>query len=595
MKHAVSEKTLANGINILYIDVPGTETFDVSIAFNAGYRRATKDDASMYEVPHLLEHMAFDGSKKFRTGDELQDIFTAGGGGWNGMTTPYFVTYVFHNRLRNAARLLEAAVDMAFYPQLTEASFKEELSVIENELRSSMNDFALNADQYTQQQILPELLVSTDMQLGRLGNVTYDAVKKFHRTYFVPANATMLIATDLSKLKKSTIEKDIMQYTDGLKRGKRYPFPTFKVGTAQPARAAAVPLNKHIEETVISVSFAKKGRMTRQQSVAMRMFATLATNMKSYSATYRLRKMGLVYGLDFSFSESVESYGFDFLLSMSLNKVNEVYAYAISMIRDLARQGVTKQQFENAKQDLIDSFEDYQSSVGELIDWYWPAYMTEGTLLTVEDYKSYAKELTQEDVLQTARDILQYDFMYQTVFSAKPYRAATTIELLGREIIQNNMIVDARSIELHSLPVGSSDKGYIVGFYALLCSVIALCTAPLLLNNYGGIAGYLVDGLDVVWNVVGAVFLVALLAIPRLLMGDTLRITIAQLFGVLAAWVVIIIVFDTGSFMKFLDGQPSFWQYHTWVVLGLIATTTVYVLGMATGPLKRAIQARGKK
>lgn len=81
-----------------------------------------------------------------------------------------------------------------------------------------------------------------------------------------------------------------MQYTDGLKRGKRYPFPTFKVGTAQPAGAAAVPLNKHIEETVISVSFAKKGRMTRQQSVAMRMFATLATNMKSYSATYRLRK-----------------------------------------------------------------------------------------------------------------------------------------------------------------------------------------------------------------------------------------------------------------------------------------------------------------
>lgn len=89
--------------------------------------------------------------------------------------------------------------------------------------------------------------------------------------------------------------------------------------------------------------------------------------------------------------------------------------------------------------------------------------------------------------------------------------------------------------------------------------------APLLLNNYGGIAGYLVDGLDVVWNVVGAVFLVALLASPRLLMGDTLRITIAQLFGVLAAWVVIIIVFDTGSFRSFLMDSRHFGStIHGW-------------------------------
>lgn len=97
----------------------------------------------------------------------------------------------------------------------------------------------------------------------------------------------------------------------------------------------------------------------------------------------------------------------------------------ISMIHDLARQGVTKQQFGNApRQDLIDSFEDYQSSVGELIDWYWPAYMTEGTLLTVEDYKSYAKELTQEDVLQTARDIL-----HNTTLCIKRYFPQSRIAL----------------------------------------------------------------------------------------------------------------------------------------------------------------------
>ena len=54
MQHSLHTKTLSNGIDVLFIDIPGVNSFDFVVAFNSGYRFATVDNIDKYEIYNNL-------------------------------------------------------------------------------------------------------------------------------------------------------------------------------------------------------------------------------------------------------------------------------------------------------------------------------------------------------------------------------------------------------------------------------------------------------------------------------------------------------------------------------------------------------------
>jgi predicted Zn-dependent peptidase len=108
--------------------------------------------------------------------------------------------------------------------------------------------------------------------------------------------------------------------------------------------------------------------------------------MKSYSVNYKLRKKGLVYGIDFSVSESIESYGFELDISSQNDKYNEIYAYTLSGIRDLTVNGITESQFINARKDFSESFEDKTDSSDSIIGWYLQDYLMDESLTSPKEF-----------------------------------------------------------------------------------------------------------------------------------------------------------------------------------------------------------------
>ena len=66
MKHIIEEVKLKSGARGLLIDAPGSSVLNTHFTFRAGNRFTASHD--IYEVAHLMEHMAFGANSQF--GDE---------------------------------------------------------------------------------------------------------------------------------------------------------------------------------------------------------------------------------------------------------------------------------------------------------------------------------------------------------------------------------------------------------------------------------------------------------------------------------------------------------------------------------------------
>ncbi|MBR2725866.1 hypothetical protein IKE87_01170, partial [Candidatus Saccharibacteria bacterium] len=64
VKHSVEEVVLKSGARGLLIHIPGASVMAMRFEFRAGmlYAKSKK----VYEIPHLVEHLAFGANAKFR-------------------------------------------------------------------------------------------------------------------------------------------------------------------------------------------------------------------------------------------------------------------------------------------------------------------------------------------------------------------------------------------------------------------------------------------------------------------------------------------------------------------------------------------------
>jgi predicted Zn-dependent peptidase len=558
MKHSTSEYTLANGIRLLVVDVPKSNQFNMAVAIGAGYRRATIDDPALFERPHVLEHLTFDGSKKYQSGDTLQDIFSSNGGWSNATTTSYHTIFAFHNRTSSMLDIIDAALDMVFFPSLTEKSFEEEMMVIENELAENMGDFDLNANEYTQQQILPDLVISTDTQLARLGNISHKDVVGFHRKYYGTKNTTIIISCDVKQTGIGKIKSAILAATKSAPAGKYYKLPKFSFVKRKEANATYVKIGRSIDDSFLSLQYMLPGSVSRRDTLLLNLLCSIAGGMKSYSVNHKLRKKGLVYGLNIESSQSIDTFGISLSINAGSKRFVDVFAYALGMLRDFVWEGITNDQFEKAKKEFIDSVDDDVATADGIMSWYLSDYLFEDTLISPQEYKQFAQSVTQDEMLTLARKVLKLENQFATVFSAKGVRAATSINLLAKEILENEKTVDQSLIETNSVHMGKKslfDKVLITITLLFGLLVIVPFIVPGLLQET--MVSLILAWFGPFWSVVFAAYF--LLGLGMLIFGA--RREAISMFAYLAVTLpILVVIFSVGdsSLQKYTGAFADF-------------------------------------
>jgi zinc protease len=223
------ERVLGNGLRVVTLEDHASPTVSVQVWYDVGGKN---DPQGRSGFAHLFEHLMFK-STKYLQAEQFDRLTEDVGGNNNAGTGDDSTNYYEVVPSNHLERLLWAEAERMSNLDVTDANFKSERGVVEEEYRQRVlaNPYGRFYESFA-----PRSYAVHPYKRGTIGNIdeleaaSLDDVRTFHRTYYRPDNAVLIVAGDFD-----TKEADawIDQYFAGIPRPAT-PIP--RVTVVEPAR-----------------------------------------------------------------------------------------------------------------------------------------------------------------------------------------------------------------------------------------------------------------------------------------------------------------------------------------------------------------------
>ncbi|TSA86446.1 insulinase family protein [Deinococcus detaillensis] len=203
---------------------------DENAGFAVTFPTVPKDSTG---VPHILEHIALMGSKKYPVSDPFFAMIPRSLNTFmNAMTAADWTTYLFSTRNpSDFSNLLGIYLDAAFFPRMTRFSFlrdghrfenadpadpKSELKmqgVVYNEMKGAMASAGAVLYKALGKALYPDLTYANNSggEPANIPDLTYEDLKAFHAAHYHPSNAFFYSYGQMPLAELlTTIERDVM-------------------------------------------------------------------------------------------------------------------------------------------------------------------------------------------------------------------------------------------------------------------------------------------------------------------------------------------------------------------------------------------------
>ncbi len=214
----VEKYTLDNGLTVILHEDKSDPIAAIAIVYHVGSSREVPGKTGF---AHLFEHMMFQRSENVGE-DQLFRLIQGAGGELNGGTNQDLTMYyeVIPKNAIEMALWLESDRMGYLENTVTKAAFVNQQNVVQNEKRQSVDNQPYGFNDYL---ILKNLYpkghpYSWDVigEMEDLGNATVEDVKAFHKKFYSPNNATLVVSGDINKEEiKSLIEKYFSEIPKG--------------------------------------------------------------------------------------------------------------------------------------------------------------------------------------------------------------------------------------------------------------------------------------------------------------------------------------------------------------------------------------------
>jgi predicted Zn-dependent peptidase len=252
-KLAFERYTLPNGLEVILTPDKRVPIVAVNLWYHVGSGHEVYGRSGF---AHLFEHMVFQGSKNVGSDKHFEVLRKIGGDSINGTTnsdrTNYFEV-VPSNQLETALWLESDRMGYLLDPStFTKKSLDNQIDVVRNERRQRVDNqpygkaqFALHAALYPEGHPYRYLTIGKHEDLMA---ASLDDVKAFFRTWYVPANATLVLVGDFDP---PAARKLIARW-----------FGTFPKSEKPRAVSVPAPAVRAAEVAVTDDAFAKLRRIT---------------------------------------------------------------------------------------------------------------------------------------------------------------------------------------------------------------------------------------------------------------------------------------------------------------------------------------------
>ncbi|MBQ9081007.1 MAG: insulinase family protein [Clostridia bacterium] len=386
----VKNYTFENGLKLIVKQMDGL--LSVSMGILVGVGAAYENDAED-GISHYIEHMQFKGTQK-RNAKEISDAFDNIGAQVNAFTGKDITCYYSKATASHAAEAFEILSDLFLNSTVPEEEAVREKGVIVEEI-------AMNED--TPEDLCLDVLSNAMYGksgygrniLGPAENVkgfTKAAVEAYKAQFYRPENIVISFAGAVSfETAKDLVEK----YFSSLEGGKFHRRDKQIIQTNK-----SLYKNKKIEQVHLAIGYPGVARTDARVEAVQIMNTVVGSGMSSRLFQEVREKLGLAYSV-YSYASHYRECG-NLTIYAGVNPKNTLKAYdaVIEVLQKTKKEGITKEEFLRAREQLRASGIFAQESTSAQMLWYGRNLLHDGKVDSFEAQQARYDAVTQDDVMQ---------------------------------------------------------------------------------------------------------------------------------------------------------------------------------------------------
>ncbi len=394
MKHSVEEVTLKNGANGLLIDVPNASVMATRIQFRAGMMYAKNHD--IYELPHLVEHLAFGANAKYKDEQDFEAEFTKNGAYHNAWTSDISVCYETECADFEWDRIMELQKVSIAEPRFNEDELKSEKANVRSELTGYMNDYYRLLWPRLQQAVGEDILDLSE-RLKTISNIELKDIREHYRRTHTAKNMMFIIAGKIHG-RKHKIIRELESWP--LKEGEKFEIPIADLHSSE----AVSIRRKDASNITFGFSLVTPRHLDTKEVYAMNCLNHILNGTMNSRIFGKARKRGLVYGMGSAANANAHSTYWDFEGEVNEENAEELFLLIQRELMRALNGEVSDKDFEAAKQYALGRFQMGAQTVGQIADYYAENYFTNEEVEKYDNVPNLIKGIDKSKMIELARE-----------------------------------------------------------------------------------------------------------------------------------------------------------------------------------------------
>jgi len=401
---AYETKTLDNGLQIVVIPLHNeTNVVSTDIFYKVGSRNEIMGKTG---IAHMLEHMNFKSTKNLQAGEFDKEVKSVGGVN-NASTSFDYTHYFIKSSSQNFKKSIDLFAELMQNLNLKDEEFQPERNVVMEERRWRTDNNPLG---YLYFRLFNNAYIYHPYHWTPIGFIndiktwTIDDIRSFHKTYYQPQNAILMVTGDIEPQK---VFQEAEKAFGNIKNSGDIP----EVKFVEPKQDGPkrVVIHKESEVEMIAITFHIPNFQDKDQ-VTLSVISEILFSGKS-SRLYKelVDKKRLVNSVYAYNMENTDPGLFIFMATCNPGvSAQTVEKELIKQIEKMKNEPVTKAELQkvktNTKSDFIHSLES-SSSVANL----YGSYLVRGDIKPLQKYEDRVNKITAKKVQKAAQKYFDFN------------------------------------------------------------------------------------------------------------------------------------------------------------------------------------------
>jgi predicted Zn-dependent peptidase len=411
--HAYLHGDLNSAMKYLVVQIQSGDKLSVQVRVNVGSRDETDD---IRGISHLLEHMFFQGSKKYPTSKELQIEIYKCGGELNAYTDYHETVYHTEGSKKCIKTIVEIMSSSLYESLILAKNLENEKKVVINEINDGLSD----PESFVLHNLMSTVYQGTRLEQDIVGtgssvkNITIQKLKNFLNTYYSQNMIVTLCSSDPPKKGVELLKRyfsEIPQYKVKPMKPitsdkKRHLYPNHPF---QQTKGKIKFTKDSSEQSFISLSFPSYRYSEHQKGYAMILVSEILTGyMNSRLYTVLRQEKGLIYHMN-SGSEFNEDMGI-FIVNCTVKNQKKTVTQCVKLllqnILDLS-DTLTEADLDSSKAHLVESIRLGKDEPHYIAAEYAQDLYHLDQVVTLADKIKTIQKLTLKDIREISKEVFQ--------------------------------------------------------------------------------------------------------------------------------------------------------------------------------------------